>query len=122
MLDKKIAKKMIEKKRGTAWDRSPQKLTEAGDTATEVRKPVWSVYNSEQTLLYYHEMTYLMLDIVLLIFIKMDLDDSGAIQLDPGTLSNNLCRENKILEDVVMYCGQGPAKNEWALTSVNKDL
>lgn len=47
--------------------------------------------------------TYLMFNSGLLVLVEVDLDELGAVQLDPDALANNLCGEHEVLQDGVVY-------------------
>lgn len=48
---------------------------------------------------------YLMLDISLLAFVKMNFEQSRTIELDTYPLADDFSGINEILQDIVVHCG-----------------
>ena len=54
-------------------------------------------------------LSYLVLNLCLLTSVQVNLDDTGCVQLDADSLAHYLRGENQILQDAVVYCGEGTA-------------
>ena len=50
---------------------------------------------------------YLVLNVGLLVFVEMNLEESGSVELDPDTLANDLGGVDEVIEDRVVNGDQG---------------
>ena len=63
---------------------------------------------------------HLVLDVGLLVFVEMNLEESGAVQPDPDALANDLGGVDQVVEDCVVNGNQGagPGTKMFTLTKI----